>query len=147
MNTALLCNITCPDISDAARLYQPCRIMYLGVNTPKDLIVEMPISKLTCNRVFQRCPTRCQLVAQLEPQLGPQLQNFKFRIRKFCEVEVEVAGTTTIDTPSPIWNVRDCDTLVHNRQTPDLERQGLRHSVDDWAPVCQKSTKSVDGCV
>ena len=24
------------------------------------------------------------------------------------------SGTTTIDTPSPIWNIRDCDTLVHN---------------------------------
>ena len=44
--------------------------------------------------------------------------------------------TTTIDTPSPIWNVRDCDTLVHNQHTPDLECQGLQHSVDDWTPVC-----------
>ena len=35
------------------------------------------------------------------------------------------AGTTTIDTPSPIWNVRDCDTLVHNQHTSNLQCQGL----------------------
>ena len=65
------------------------------------------------------------------------------RIKKYALI----ARMTTIDTPSPIWNIRDCDTLVHNRHTPDLEHQGLRHSVDDWAPVCQKPTKSVNGCV
>ena len=46
-------------------------------------------------------------------------------------------GMTTIDSHSPIWNVRDCDRPAHNRHTLDLERQGLRHSVDDWAPVCR----------
>ena len=45
--------------------------------------------------------------------------------------------TTTIDSHSPIWNIRDCDTLALNQHTLDLERQGLRHSVDDWAPVCR----------
>ena len=59
----------------------------------------------------------------------------------------EHPGMTTIDTPSPIWNIRDCNTLVHNQHTPDLEHQGLQHSVDDQAPVCRKSTKSVNGCV
>ena len=59
----------------------------------------------------------------------------------------EITGMTTIDTPSPIWNVRDCDTLARNRHTPDLEHQGLQHSVDDWAPLCQNFNKSVDGCV
>ena len=52
-------------------------------------------------------------------------------------------GTTTIDTPSPIWNIRDCDTLAHNQHMPNSEHQGLWHSVDYCAPVCRKCTKSV----
>ena len=56
-------------------------------------------------------------------------------------------GMATIDTPSQIWNVRDCNTLAHYRHTPDLEHQGLRHSVDDWDSLCQNFNKSVDGCV
>ena len=50
---------------------------------------------------------------------------------------------TTIDTPSLIWNVRDHDTLAYNQHNPDLECQGLQHSVEDWDHVCQNFTKSV----
>ena len=35
-------------------------------------------------------------------------------VAQYSGVDGSVAGTTTIDTPSPIWNVRDCDTLVLN---------------------------------
>ena len=38
-------------------------------------------------------------------------------------------------------------TLARNQHTPDLAHQGLRHSVDDWAPLCWNFNKSVDGCV
>ena len=32
--------------------------------------------------------------------------------------DVVALGITTIDTPSLIWNIRDCNTLAYNQYTP-----------------------------
>ena len=103
--------------------------MYLGVNTPKDLIVEMPTSKLTVIGCFKD--------AQLDANLWHNLSlnsvlNFKIsnsELGNFVKLRSKLRGRPqlthppqfgtsgtathwfTIDTPL-IWNVRVCDTVL-----------------------------------